>query len=85
MDAEIIILSEVSQERQIPYDHLPVESKIWHKWTYLWDIENRLLVAKGKWAWGRDEVGGGISWCKLLYTEWINNRVLLYGTENYTH
>ena len=35
-----------------------MESKIWHKWTYLWhrnrltDIENRLAVTKG-------EVGGG--------------------------
>ena len=34
-------------------------------------------------------VGGGIEWevgvsrCKLLYTEWINNKVLLYSTENY--
>ena len=22
--------------------------------------------------------------CKLLYVEWINNKVLLYSTENYT-
>ena len=47
------------------------------------DIENRLVVAKG------EEVGGGIEWevgasrCKLLYIEWINNKVLLYTTENY--
>lgn len=25
----------------------------------------------------------GISRCKLLYTEWINNKVLLYCTGNY--
>ena len=25
----------------------------------------------------------GISRCKLLYTEWINDKVLLYSTENY--
>ena len=25
----------------------------------------------------------GISRCKLLRTEWINNKVLLYSTENY--
>ena len=25
----------------------------------------------------------GISRCKLVYIEWINNRVLLYSTENY--
>ena len=25
----------------------------------------------------------GISRCKLVYTEWINNKVLLYSAENY--
>ena len=25
----------------------------------------------------------GVSRCKLLYMEWINNKVLLYSTENY--
>ena len=24
-----------------------------------------------------------VSGCKLLYIEWINNKVLLYSTENY--
>ena len=67
--------------------HLYVESKIWHKWTYLWnritDIENRLVVAKGK------GVGEGMEWevevsrYKLLYIEWRKNKVLLYSTENY--
>ena len=38
-----------------------------------------------KWEGG----GGGMNWefgvsrCKLLYIEWINNEVLLYSTENY--
>ena len=47
------------------------------------DIEKRLVVAKGK------RVGRGLEWevwvsrCKLLYTEWINTKVLLYSTENY--
>ena len=27
--------------------------------------------------------GFGISRCKLLYIEWINNKVLLYSTGNY--
>ena len=46
-------------------------------------IENRVVVAKG------ERVGGGMEWevdvrrCKLLYIEWINNKVLLYSTENY--
>ena len=25
----------------------------------------------------------GISRCKLVYTEWINNKILLYSTGNY--
>ena len=49
----------------------------------LTDIENRSVVAKG------EGVGGGMRWevgvsrCKLLYIEWINNKVLLYSTGNY--
>ena len=57
MDLEMIILGKVSQrERQIPYDV-----------TYMWnlkyntnehiyetDIENRIVVAKGKWVWGKE-------------------------------
>ena len=47
------------------------------------DVDNRLVVAKG------DGGGGGMEWefgicrCKLLYREWINNKVLLYSTGNY--
>ena len=46
---------------------------------------NRLVVAKGE---GRGGGGGvdrefGISRGKLLYIEWINNKVLLYTTGNY--
>ena len=26
---------------------------------------------------------GGVSGCKLLCTEWVNNKVLLYSAENY--
>ena len=49
------------REIQIPYDnHLYVESKLWHKWTYLQnrnrptDIENKLMVTKGGKEWKRD-------------------------------
>ena len=47
------------------------------------DIENSLMVAK--WEGG----GRGMDWefgtsrCKLVYTEWINNKVLLCSTGNY--
>ena len=69
--------------------HLYVESKMWHKWTYrqnrnrLTDIENRLLVAKGRGGGGGLDWEFGISRCQLLYIESINNKVLLYSTGNY--
>ena len=69
--------------------HLYVESKIWHKWSYLWnrnwitDIENRMVVAKEEGIGGGMEWEFGVSRRKLLYIEWINNKVLLYSTENY--
>ena len=90
MDLENIILSEVSQTKTntICY-HLYVESKIRHKWTYLWnrnrptDIENRLVVAKGEGAGGQMKWELGISRYELLYIGWINNKVLLCSTGNY--
>ena len=45
------------------------------------DIENRLVVAKGE--GGGKDWEFGISRCKLLYIEWINNKVLLYSTGNH--
>ena len=60
--------------------------KIWHKWTHLWnrnrltDIQNRLMVASQ--GQGREDGEFGISRCKLLYIEQINNKVLLYSTRN---
>ena len=47
------------------------------------DTENRAVVAKGEGAGGQMEWKVGVSRCKFLYTEWINNKVLLYSTENY--
>ena len=46
-------------------------------------VENKIVVPKGV------GVERGMAWefrisrCKPLYIEWINNRDLLYGTENY--
>lgn len=45
------------------------------------DIQNRLVVAKGKWGGSGMDWGFGISRCKLLCLEWIRNEVLLYSTE----
>ena len=43
----------------------------------LMDIENRLVVAK-QWSGGRGRHWEfGISRCKQLHIEWINNKVLL--------
>ena len=83
---EIIILSEVSQKEKGKY-HI----------TYMWNLkydtnepvykteadsqtENRLVVVKGKrgmnWEFG-------VSKCKLLHLEWINNKAILYSIGNY--
>ena len=40
-------------------------------------------VAKGEGSGGGMDWEFGISRCKLLYTGWINNKVLLYSTGNY--
>ena len=45
-------------------------------------IENRLVVAKREGEQGEDRQFG-VSRYKLLYMEWINNKVLLYSTGNY--
>ena len=63
---------------------------LWHKWAYLQnrniftDIEHRLVLAKEARGGGGMEWEFGISRCELLYVRWINNKVLLYSTENYT-
>ena len=46
------------------------------------DIENRLVIAKAE-GGGRGKTWKfGISRCKLVYIEWINNKLLLYSTGN---
>ena len=51
---------------------------------YKTDVQNRLVVAKGKGAGGGLHWEFGINRCKLLYTGWINNKILLCSTGNYT-
>ena len=41
------------------------------------DTENRPVVAKGEGVGGGKDWEFGISRCKLLYTKWMNNKVLL--------
>ena len=45
--------------------------------------ENRLVIARGEGGGGQMDWEFGVSRCKLLHIEWINNKVLLYGTGNY--
>ena len=88
MDLEIIRLREVNRKRKINtmWYHFYVESKILWKWTNLQsrhrltDIENRLMIAKGE--TGRWEFG--ISRCKPLHIDWINNKALLNSAGNYS-
>ena len=47
--------------------------------------ENRLVVVKGAGVGEGVEWEVGVSICKLLYTEGINNQILLCSTENYIH
>ena len=47
------------------------------------DTENRLAVAKRRGGGGMDWEFG-ISIDKLVYIGWMNNKVLLYSTGNYT-
>ena len=76
--------SKSERERQIPYD-------IAYTWNLKYDYMNlstnqkqthrksRLVVAKGVGPGRGKDWEFGISRCKLLYIEWINNKVLLYG------
>ena len=41
------------------------------------------MVAKGEWGGGGKDWEFGMSRCKLVYTGWMNNKVLLYSTGNY--
>ena len=66
MDLEIIIVSEVSQRKKnTMWYHLHVESKTWHKWTNLWNIQThreQTCGCQGKGGW----IGGLGLRCKLL-------------------
>ena len=68
---------------------LYMESKIWHKWTYLqnrnrlMDIKNRLVVAKGEGGGSGMDGEFGVDRCTRWHLEWISNEILLYNTGNY--
>ena len=47
------------------------------------DMENRPVVAKERGGGNGMDWEFGVSICKLLHLEWLNNEVLLYSTGNY--
>ena len=49
------------------------------------DLENRLVIVQEKEFRGRMEWEAGVSSYRLLYTEWMNNKIILYRTENNIH
>ena len=89
MNLETIIQSEISQREKDKY-HIMISLYMWNlKWDIneliykrkrVTDVENRLVAAKDRGV--RRELG--TSRCKILYTECINSKVLLYSTGNYT-
>ena len=74
-------------ERQIPYDITYMYNLKYDANELIYKTETdsqtsgRLVVARER--VGRDGLGVGSSRCKVLYIEWINNKVLLYRTGNY--
>ena len=60
------------------------QMKLSTKQKQTYNIEIRLVVANREGDGGGKDWEFGISICKLLYIGWINNKVLLYSTANYT-
>ena len=87
MDLEIIILSEVRKKyKYLMISLICMASKIWHKWTYLWNRQTHRHREQTCGCQGGGRAGEGwefgISRYKLLHIKWINNKVLLYSTGN---
>ena len=57
-----------------------------NSWAYVWRLNRhrgQTCGCHGDWGWGGGmDLGFGLNRCKLLYTGWINNKVLLYSTGN---
>ena len=91
MDLDIIILSEVSQKEKDKYQVISLICGIKNvtqmnlctkqKQTQTW--RTGLWLPRGRGCGGRLDREFGVSRCKLLHMEWINNKVLLYSTGNY--
>ena len=90
MELETLILGEVSQKEKDKY----------HMTSHIWNLiygtkepfHRKETHGLGEQICGCQGGGGGIGmdWgsgvnrCKLLYLEWISNKILLYSAGNYT-
>ena len=54
---------------------------LWNRNKFM-DKGSKPVVAKGEGAGEGMEGKAGVSRCKLLYMEWVNNKVLLCSTGN---
>ena len=58
--------------------NLPMKQKQTHRYR-----EQTFGCQGAERCWGGMDWEFGVSRCKLLYLEWIDNKVLLYSTGNY--
>ena len=61
-----------------------MESKIWHKRTYLQNRSRLTDITKGDEGEGGMNADFGVGRFKQLHLEWMSNEVLLYSTRTYT-
>ena len=87
MKIEITVLSEASQKekRQIPYDITPMWNLKYDTNELIYETETHsqtqradLWGPKGRWDGRGKQWEFGVCRCKLVNTEWISSKVLLY-------
>ena len=90
MQLEIIILSEVSQKEKDKYHMISLICGIYNMAQMNLSTKQKLTYRHREQTCGYQGGGGrgkdwefGVSRCKLLHLEWINNKVLLSSTGNY--
>ena len=89
-DLEIVIISEASQRKtNIICYHLYIWNLKYDTNVLIYETDSQtqrtdLWLTRGWGSEGGMDWKRGISRCNLLYTEWINNKVLLYSTGNYS-
>ena len=86
---QLEIFCEVDQEEEDKYYMMSFLRVIWnrYKWTYLWSRNSQknreeTCACQGKGVGEEMEWKVGFSRCKLLLIKWINNKIVLFSTEN---